>query len=73
MQEQPKVQELVEELKQRGFTLSEIINILASIIQRQMMYGGDLNDTLQYELTKAKTLRTRITDYKELLSCLLKD
>jgi len=73
VQEQPKVQELVEELKQRGFTLSEIINILASIIQRQMMYGGDLNDTLQYELTKAKTLRTRITDYKELLSCLLKD
>jgi predicted nucleotidyltransferase len=66
--DQPKVQELVNELKHRGFSPSEIIDILSALIQRKMMYGGDLNDSIQFELTKAKQERTTIKDYKELLS-----
>ena len=55
--EQPKVEHLIDLLEQIGKTPSEIIVILSNIIQQQMMYGGSLEDKLQYHIeTNKKSL-----------------
>ena len=55
--EQPKVEHLINLLEQVGKTSSEIIAILSDIIQQQMMYGGSLEDKLQYHIeTNKKSL-----------------
>ena len=52
--EQPKVEHLINLLEQVGKTSSEIIAILSDIIQQQMMYGGSLEDKLQYHIETNK-------------------
>ena len=52
--EQPKVQDLIEILERDGKELNEIISILSSIIQQQMMYGGALEDKINYQIHLAK-------------------
>jgi hypothetical protein len=55
--EQPKVEHLIDLLEQVGKTSAEIIYILSNIIQQQMMYGGSLEDKLQYHIeTNKKSL-----------------
>jgi hypothetical protein len=57
VQEQPKVEHLINLLEQVEKTSSEIIAILSDIIKQQMMYGGSLEDKLQYHIeTNKKSL-----------------
>jgi len=55
VQEQPKVKDLVELLRQRGkSTDKDIVEILCSIIQFHMLYGGSITDSINYQIDKVK-------------------
>jgi len=57
VQEQPKVEQLISILEQIGKPPLVIIDILSNIIKQQMMYGGSLEDKLQYHIeTNKKSL-----------------
>ena len=52
--EQPKVADFVNILRQNSLTDREIVDVLCSIIQQQMMYGGSLEDKINCILSKYK-------------------
>jgi len=52
--EQPRVQDLVDILERKSREPHEIIQILSSIIQQQMMYGGTLESKIDYQIHEAK-------------------
>jgi len=52
--EQPKVQDLIDILEKSGKEPHKIIQILSSILQQQMMYGGSLEDKINYQIFEAK-------------------
>ena len=52
--EQPKVQDLIELLERVGRDPHIIIQILSSIIQQQMMYGGSLEDKINFYISEVK-------------------
>ena len=52
--EQPRVQALIELLERSRKEPYEIIQILSSIIQQQMMYGGALEDKLIFHIEEIK-------------------
>lgn len=54
MQEQPKVEELIELLERKGLEPVAIIRLLSDIIKQQMMYGGSLEDKLNYHIVTNK-------------------
>jgi hypothetical protein len=55
--EQPKVEYIIDLLEQVGKTPAEIIVILSNVIKQQMMYGGSLEDKLQFIIeTNKKSL-----------------
>ena len=54
MREQPKIQELVEILTTQGKEPLDIIEVLCSIIKRQMMLGGSLEDKINFVIDEAK-------------------
>ena len=55
MQEQPKVQDLVQLLRERGKSSDkDIVDILCSIIQFHMLYGGSITDSITYQIDKVK-------------------
>ena len=52
--EQLDVNILIKHLEEKGFTESEILDILRSIIKQQMLYGGDLAEKMQFYMTQKK-------------------
>ena len=55
MQEQPTVRELVQLLRERGKSSDkDIVEILCSVIQFHMMYGGSITDSIVYQIDKVK-------------------
>lgn len=54
MKEQPKLEQLVEILTVQGKEPRSIISILCSIIKQQMMYGGTLEDKINFHIEEAK-------------------
>ena len=52
--EQPRVEDLIELLESVGRNPHDIIKLLSSIIQQQMMYGGSLEDKLNYHIALNK-------------------
>ena len=55
MQEQPKVQDLVQLLRERGKSSDkDIVDILCSVIQFHMLYGGSITDSIIYQIDKVK-------------------
>ena len=52
--EQPKVEDLIKVLEDQEIDSYIIIRTLSSILQQQMMYGGAIEDKLNYEIDKAK-------------------
>lgn len=57
MQEQPTVKDLVQLLRSRGNSSDkDIVDILCSIIQSYMMYGGSLTDSIIYKIEEVKRL-----------------
>lgn len=57
MQEQPTVKDLVQLLRSReNSSDKDIVDILCSIIQSHMMYGGSLADSIVYRVEEVKRL-----------------
>jgi len=55
VQEQPKVQDLVHLLRERGKSSDkDIVDILCSVIQFHMLYGGSIADSITYQIDKVK-------------------
>jgi hypothetical protein len=52
--DQPTVQDLIDILEKSGKEPHKIIQMLSSIIQQQMMYGGILEDKINYQIFEAK-------------------
>jgi len=52
--EQPKPEELVQLLEAKGKDPLAIIEVLLSIVKQQMMYGGTLEDKLNYYIHNIK-------------------
>lgn len=62
-EEQLKVKEAIETFRKAKYTQEKIIDILCSIIQTQMMYGGSLEDKLRYEKFKAESDALKNTNH----------
>jgi len=54
VKEQPKAEQLVEILTAQGKEPLDIINVLCSIVKQQMMYGGSLEDKINFHIEEAK-------------------
>jgi len=54
MQEQKTVSDLINVLKSTKMTDDCIVQILASIIQSQIMYGGTLQDKIDFQIEKTE-------------------
>jgi len=54
--EQPRVQDLIGLLERSKKEPYEIIQILSSIIQQQMMYGGALEDKINFHIEEIKKI-----------------
>jgi hypothetical protein len=50
MEEQPSIKKIVDRLLHQGVLESTIVEILISIIHQQMLYGGSLEDKINYNL-----------------------
>ena len=48
--DQPKVIDLINQLRENGKTDQQIISLLSDLIQFHMMYGGDLQEQVVYRL-----------------------
>jgi len=54
--DQPKVSQLADILRIAKKSDREIITALESIIQQQMMYGGDIQEKLEFAIADARKL-----------------
>jgi len=54
VKEQPRIEQLVEILTIQGKEPREIISILCSIIKQQMMFGGTLEDKINFHIEESK-------------------
>jgi hypothetical protein len=54
VQEQPKIEELIDILERKGLEPGRIITLLSSIIKQQMMYGGSLEDKINFHIEANK-------------------
>jgi len=54
MEEQPSARELLKFLKEAGKSNGCIIELLVSMIQTKMLMGGDIADSINYEVEKIK-------------------
>jgi hypothetical protein len=54
MPEQKDINQLVTALKDVKVSNERIIEILSSMIKQQMLYGGSLNDQIEYQLSLIK-------------------
>jgi len=52
--EKPSIGELLKVLKGCKKSNEQIIEIFQCIIQRKVMYGGNIQDSIDFELDKAK-------------------
>jgi hypothetical protein len=52
--EKPSVGLLIKTLKECNYSSDAIIDILRSIIQQKLMYGGDIQDSIDYHIDKAE-------------------
>ena len=58
--ETSKPKDLIKLLKEAGKSDEYVIDILCSIIQSQIQYGGSLSDKLEYEIHNANKLLHKI-------------
>jgi hypothetical protein len=54
VKEQPKIEQLVEILTAQEKEPRSIIKVLCSIIKQQMMFGGALEDKINFVIEEAK-------------------
>jgi putative AlgH/UPF0301 family transcriptional regulator len=54
MEQQPNMEEVIKELQEKLNSDSKVIQVLASIIKQQLMYGGSLADKINFTLYEAK-------------------
>jgi hypothetical protein len=47
---QPRIEDLLAILEENGVEYHEILNILSNIIKQQMLYGGSLEDKINYQI-----------------------
>jgi len=52
MEEQPQLDNIVIRLYAQGLTNERIIELLLMIIKQQMMYGGSLEEKIDYNLKR---------------------
>ena len=52
--EKPSVNELIKTLKECNKSNDDIIDVLRRIIQTKIMYGGDVQESIDSEILKAK-------------------
>jgi len=52
--EQPKPEQLVQLLEANGKDPCVIIEVLSDIIKQQLMYGGSIQDKLNFNIEKEK-------------------
>jgi len=52
MEEQPQLENIVKRLYAQGLTKERIIELLLMIIKQQMLYGGSLEEKIDYNLKR---------------------
>ena len=55
MIEKPSIGELIKVLKKCNKDSEYVIEVLKSIIQTKLMYGGDMQELIDFQIHKAKT------------------
>jgi hypothetical protein len=50
MEEQPELDRIIERLYKCGITKERILELLIMVIKQQMMYGGSLEEKINYNL-----------------------
>ena len=56
-QEQIDVYKVIESFREKGLSDEKVIDFLASTIKQQMMYGGTLQDKLNFWFDKMKHIK----------------
>lgn len=52
MEEQPQLESVIEQLYEQGITKERIIELLVMIVKQQMLYGGSLEEKINYNPQK---------------------